>query len=254
MRTFIETLFLRNEVLTYFGLLNLLFALIMIIVSRFDNTLILGANAWFKPIKFALSIGIYSLTMAWFNYYLGPGFPNKLFNWGIVLILGFEIIYIIIQASRGQQSHFNNSTSFYSIMYALMGIGATLVSLMTLAVGIVFFVKELPELPDHYLWSIRIGIIIFVIFSLEGFVMGSRSSHTIGASDGGKGIPFLNWSLTHGDARIPHFIGMHALQVLPLLSYYLLKNVKLTFASGILYLLLAVYTLILALNGKPLIK
>ncbi len=58
----------------------------------------------------------------------------------------------------------------------------------------------------------------------------------------------------YGDPRIAHFIGMHALQVLPLVSFYLLKNTKATILLSALYLLLAVYTLVQALQGKPFIK
>jgi hypothetical protein len=104
------------------------------------------------------------------------------------------------------------------------------------------------------LWAIRIGIIVFVIFSLEGFVMGSRMTHTIGGPDGESGIPVLNWSTKYGDPRIAHFIGMHALQVIPILSYHLLKSTRLTILIGIAYALLAVFTLVQALQGKPFIK
>lgn len=135
-----------------------------------------------------------------------------------------------------------------------MALAASLVTIYTLYVGILFFQSNFPELPEYYLWAIRLAIIIFVVFSFEGFVMGSRMTHTIGGADGGAGLPFLNWSYRYGDPRVAHFIGMHALQVLPLLSYYLFRNKPTVFIIAILYALLAFFTLIQALNGKPLLK
>jgi hypothetical protein len=60
-------------------------------------------------------------------------------------------------------------------------------------------------------------------------------------------------SKTVGDLRVTHFIGMHALQLIPLLSFYVFKNTKITIISSIFYGLLATSTLVQALNGKPLI-
>ncbi len=62
----------------------------------------------------------------------------------------------------------------------------------------------------------------------------------------------LGWSKTFGDLRVAHFVGMHALQVLPIVAYYLLKNTKMTIAFSVLYGLLALTTLIQALRGKSL--
>lgn len=117
-----------------------------------------------------------------------------------------------------------------------------------------FFRADIPQLPDYYVWSIRLGILLFVVFSFEGGMMGSRMSHTVGAPDGGGGLRFLNWYRTNGDLRVVHFIGMHALQVLPLMAFYVLKNTKAVFVFSGLYLLLAVWVLVQALQGRPFLK
>jgi NO-binding membrane sensor protein with MHYT domain len=191
--------------------------------------------------------------MAWYVYYL-PNFNIKLFNWSIIVLLGFEIVYIAIQASKGQLSHYNLSTPFYSAMFSLMALAATFVTLYTAFVGYLFFINSFPELPNYYVWGIRLGIIIFVIFSFEGFAMGSRLNHSVGALNDNSNWFILGWSKIVGDLRVSHFIGMHALQILPILPYYVLKNTKLTLALSIVYALLAIFTLIQALKGQPLIR
>ena len=139
----------------------------------------------------------------------------------------------------------------YAALYSMMALAATLVTLYTAFVGLLFFTNSFPELPNYYVWAIRLGIIIFVIFSFEGFAMGSRLNHSVGALNDNSNWFIIGWSKTVGDLRVSHFIGMHALQVLPILSYYVLKN---TIGLSVIYGLLALLTLIQALQAKPLIK
>jgi hypothetical protein len=181
-----------------------------------------------------------------------PNFNIKFFNWSIIVLLGFEIAYIAIQAGRGQLSHYNMSTPVYAALYSMMALAASLTTIYTAYVGYQFFTQSVPELPTYYLWAIRLSIVIFVIFSFEGFAMGSTLSHSVGALNDNSNLFIMGWSKTVGDLRVSHFIGMHALQVLPVLSFYVLKNTKLTIVIAILYGLLALSTLIQALKGKPL--
>jgi hypothetical protein len=152
--------------------------------------------------------------MGWYCYYL-PNFNVKLFNWSIIVLLGFEIAYIALQAGRGQLSHYNMSTPVYAALYSMMALAASAATLYTAYVGYLFFSNSFPELPTYYLWAIRLSILIFVIFSFEGFAMGSTLNHSVGALNDNSNLFIMGWSKTVGDLRVSHFIGMHALQVLP---------------------------------------
>jgi len=253
VQSFLLDLKMRNEILFSFGLLCLLCSLFFFILARTTNTMVFGVNAWYKPFKFAFSTVTYAWAMAWYCHYL-PDFNANLFSWTIVILLGFEIAYIAIQAGRGQLSHYNLSSSFYAAMYSMMGLAATLVTIYTAYIGFLFFKHDFPTLSNFYVWSIRLSIIIFVVFSFEGFVMGSRLNHSVGAKNDNSNLFIMGWSKTVGDLRVAHFIGMHALQVLPFLSFYVFKSTKITIAFSILYGILALLTLVQALKGRPLIK
>ena len=135
-----------------------------------------------------------------------------------------------------------------------MGLAAVIVTIYTAYIGSLFFTQSFPDLPSHYIWAIRLGILIFVIFSFEGALMSSQMSHSIGAINDNSNWWIVGWSKTVGDLRVSHFIGMHALQLLPLLSFYIFKNTKSTIVISLLYAVLATTTLVQALKGKPIFQ
>ena len=250
--SFISQLKARNEFLFYYGILCFVAALFFLIMSKISPVQYNQVSAWYKPFKFAFSTFTFAWAMAWYCHYL-PTFNVAMFNWSVVILLSFEIVYIAIMASQGKASHYNVSSPLFSILYSMMALAATLVTLYTAYVGLLFFTNSFPELPHYYLWSIRLGIFIFVVFSFEGFLMGSRMNHSVGLLNDNSTLFILGWSKKVGDLRIAHFVGMHALQVLPILSFYVLKNTRLTWFFAFFYLCLALFVLIQALNGKPLI-
>jgi len=254
LKEIFAVLVLRNGGMAYFGAVAFASAAVFAVLIPFYPIQVQGVNAWLKPLKFALSTGIYAWSMAWYTGYLKAHWAPNYFNWVTIVTLGFEVIYIAIQAGRGQLSHFNLTTPLAANLFSLMAGAAVIATLAAVYPTILFFIGEFPELPRHYLWAIRSGLIFFVVFSFEGLVMGSRMAHTIGAQDGGAGLPLLNWSTTHGDGRVAHFIGMHALQIIPFISYFCLQTTAAAMAFASAYAVIGVFTFVRALQGKPFIS
>lgn len=253
MFSFFKILKTRNAVLYYFGCACLLASLVCMMLMLVTATQVLGINAWIKPFKFFLSSAIFAFTMAWIMVYLEEEKKVALYSWVVIVVLAFETIYITYKAAIGQLSHFNISSAFNGMMFSLMGIAITIMTLWTAYIGYYFFIKTLPGLPRAYVWGIRLGILFFVLFAFEGGLMAARLSHTVGAADGGAGIPVINWSTKYGDLRVAHFLGMHSLQVIPLFSWYIAKNAKTTFILAAIYFILTSLLFVQALSGKPFI-
>ena len=88
--------------------------------------------------------------------------------------------------------------------------------------------------------------------------MIANRAHSIGAMDGGPGLPLLNWSVKAGDLRVPHFLGVHSLQIFPLMGHFLNRYKRRTTASYVVlatavYFALLLYLLWQAFHGKPFI-
>ena len=84
--------------------------------------------------------------------------------------------------------------------------------------------------------------------------MAARLSHTVGAADGSAGLPVVNWSKQYGDLRVAHFFGLHSLQLLPLLGYYITRSSKEMIVVATIYFMILVFLFVQALKGLPLIK
>jgi hypothetical protein len=143
------------------------------------------------------------------------------------VFLTVEMVIIVGQALRDTTSHFNVGTAFDAALWEIMGGSIALVWVATLVIALLLFANPGPDRARNL--AIRGGATISVIGMALGFLMtipsaaqiqadnGIVGAHTVGLADGGPGLPLLGWSTVGGDLRIPHFVGMHALQLLPLL-------------------------------------
>ena len=229
---------------------------------QLDGRMLLGRNVWTKPWKFATSITIFAATMGWILPSLSLGDRTEgLVSYIIAAAMLIEITLISGQAARAVPSHFNTSTPLDAAIFAAMGIAVTI---NTLVVAYVLWriIRSPPDLAPAYLWGIGLGLFVFVIASFEGGLMVSQSSHSIAAPADGPGLPLLNWSLAGGDLRVAHFLGLHALQVLPLTGYIIAQRESLSSRQArsimgivaMLYSGFTVGTFVQAMLGIPLVS
>ncbi len=220
----LRELYRRSPVLAVTGWIHWILAAVLVVLWQLDSRTILGINAWIKPLKFSISIAIYVWSLAWYLAYVRQNRRAvTVISWGASICMLVEITGITLQAARGVPSHFNVATPFDATIFAVMG---STIGINTVLVfwTLVLFLAANPELPAAYLWGIRFGLLVFLLASAEGVLMVMHGAHTVGAPDGGSGLPFVNWSREHGDLRVMHFAGMHALQILPMAGYWMARS------------------------------
>lgn len=234
-----------------------------------DPRVLTGAPLWAKPLKFAISVGIYALTLAWLIGLLPAASPRRrrLAWWAgtvATVFLVVEMVIIVGAAWAGLTSHFNVTTAFHAALWSVMAVSIVVVWLAAVPLAILLLRTDLGD-PGRAL-AIRAGLLIALVGMGLAFLMtgptaaqlddyqGIVGAHTVGVADGGPSLPLLGWSTVAGDLRIPHFVGMHALQVLPLCAL-LLEALALRIPTlarplarrGILRTLVGLYAGVLAL-------
>jgi hypothetical protein len=227
----------RNVPLTATTIIMLIALVGSLLGMAFDPRTITGVSAWLKPAKFAISSAIFSGTIAWLYGYLTvmPGLRSWL-AWVLSIAINLEVAIIDLQAYRGTSSHFNFTSTLNGVLFGVMGIGIAALWIATVGVFVVTMRQKFTD--RAWGWALRLGVLVTVLGSAAGGLMlhstpeqeaqHLHGGHTVGALDGGAGLPGVGWSKDHGDLRIPHFLGLHGLQAIPLLAFLIRRRRRAT--------------------------
>jgi hypothetical protein len=195
-----------------------------------------GEGVWLKPLRFALAFAIHAATLLWISHLtLRWEVQDRLFAWSVWLQVGVifvELACIGLQAGRGVASHFNYATAFDRVVFTVMGVGTG-----GLFLGFALIVVGLVRKPGPGTASVAVMIAMAyaMLGGLAGVAMvmptaaqaalleqGVRpeviGSHLVGAASQAK-VPFFGWDMSAGDWRVPHFLGLHALQMIPFIAW-----------------------------------
>jgi len=215
------------------------FSLLCLCVSLcglcFDHRHINNEHAWIKPCKFSISFTLYGATMIWLGQFL---LRHRRFFHGtcVAALIGgvVELSAIILQVLRGTTSHFNVGTPFDHGIFILVKVAIMPLALAVVAIfALLLRQKELPPVVGSALhWAVfltMVGLIPGILMILPDPWQDAITQykqfdgHTVGFPEGGPGLPVIGWSTVAGDLRIPHFVGIHALQVLPIIGFAIIK-------------------------------
>jgi hypothetical protein len=235
-----------------------------------DHRIITGVRALIKPAKFAISSAIFAGTMAWMFRYLEVWrrFVRAM-GWVLAIALVIEVGLIDLQAARGITSHFNFGTAFDRVVSGIMG--AIIGDLWLASVGVLIALFRQRFSDPAWGWSLRLGMLVTVLGAGSGGLMlrttpeqaaalrlhrevAYKGGHTVGAPDGSPGLPGIGWSSSHGDLRVPHFLGLHGVQAVPFLVWLLARRRRpkspLAFAVAASYLSFVAILLWQAFRGQ----
>jgi hypothetical protein len=189
-----------------------------------DSRTLLGVSVWEKPIKFYISVAIFSFTYSWLSSFLTRGGRwVRLTGLVIAVSLAVEIVIILAMASIGETSHFNVSTPTAIAIWSIMATFISIVLFSTIFISLMIMFQKQQE------FSLKLALALGSINTAVGMGLaylmtwptatqlanyqGIAGAHAVGVSDGGPGLPFLGWSTVAGDLRVGHFFGLHSIQV-----------------------------------------
>ncbi|MEU5693986.1 hypothetical protein [Actinosynnema sp. NPDC020468] len=241
-----------------------------------DDRVIQGSSVWLKPMKFALSLAVYSATLSWML-----SLPHKGKRWTsllatvIALIMSVEVALIALQGSRGAFSHFSKESDPYNhaVQFAFGFVNIVFLSAIALALVLTF--QRATDRPVFR--AVRTGLALTVLGISVGYLMlfanprhttaidgegrtvGLDGGHGVGGPDGGPGLPLTGWSTTGGDLRVPHFFGLHGLQVMIVLALLTARlaernRLRVVLVGGLGYFGLLALLTWQALHAEPLTK
>jgi hypothetical protein len=193
-----------------------------------DSRELLGVSVWEKPIKFYISVAIFSFTYSWLSSFLTRGGRwVKLTGFVIAVSLAVENVLILAMASIGETSHFNVSTPTAIAIWSIMATFISIVLFSTIFISLMIMFQKQQEF--NLKLALALGSINTAVGMGLAYLMtwptatqlanyqGIAGAHAVGVSDGGPGLPFLGWSTVAGDLRVGHFFGLHSIQVAAIL-------------------------------------
>lgn len=209
---------------------SLMIGAIALIGVFVDPRELMNTPIWLKSFKFGVSIAIYTVTLALLLPHVTRARRTaRMLCTTIAAGIFLELVLITFQIIRGTLSHFNFQTPFDTAVTVSMGGIIVIVWMSNIALAVLVLASRGGDraLRIAIGWGLIIGLVgmglAFTMTAEEAGLIENPTetimgAHSVGVADGGPGLPITGWSTVAGDLRVPHFVGLHAMQIVPLLA------------------------------------
>ena len=229
-----------------------------------DDRTFNGVGIWLKPLKFAVALAIYALTLALYARALPAGMTGRawyrIYRAAVLAAIGAELAWIAGAAAAGTASHFNTQGAWAAI-YPVMGLLATLLTSISAVYAVAIARNPRAGLPPALRDGLVLGLALVLPLTLvTAGTLSGNGGHLVGVppdmvSDAGA-FPFFGWSREVGDLRVAHFLGTDAMHFVPafaLVSTLVLGGTRRgpVCAFALAFTGLATFAFLQALDGRP---
>jgi hypothetical protein len=175
-----------------------------------------GPVSFRKPTTFGISFGLTTATLAWVA---GQLRISDRTGWLLLVPLAaadtFEVVWVSVQRWRGVASHFNFDTPLDSWLFVLGGVAIAVAATAILVLTALAF-RAMWAAPSMAL-AIRAGLLLLLVAQGVG---GWMIQHGVGPAGDGVREGLTTFGVA-GVMKVPHAVGIHAIQVLPALAWLL---------------------------------
>ncbi|MEV0032363.1 hypothetical protein [Nocardia sp. NPDC050793] len=213
-----------------------------------DDRTLLGESVWLKTFKFGVAFAVYEITLVWL---LSLPHKGSRATWWLGTVFAatgvLDVGFIALQAARGTFSHFNSADDpVNSIGQTVFASGVPGLFLANLVIVVILSWQRLVDRPTAR--AIHAGLALAVAGMALGYLMGFTggqlvrdangrvvelvAGHTVlrdapptelAVRDAAEGMPLTHWSTIGGDLRVPHFLGLHGIQILLVAAFLLAR-------------------------------
>ncbi|WP_339749119.1 hypothetical protein [uncultured Rubinisphaera sp.] len=193
------------------GLFLILIGCFHVFVFLVDGGSWSGSISWRKPILFGISTGVTLLSLSWVAGLLQAK-KHDLYSFRLIgIFLVIEVLLITVQTWRSEPSHFNTNSALNSSIQFSTELLVT-ISVIVIA-DLTFRSFGRLTVPADMKLAVRGGMSLLLAGCLIGFLILGIGYHQLSIDRAPETYG------TRGVLKYPHGIPLHAIQILPLISW-----------------------------------
>ncbi|MFZ4680667.1 MAG: hypothetical protein ACOYLP_10915 [Flavobacterium sp.] len=236
---FIQALQQRNKWLYVLGCIVFVLGIISLGFLLFDSRTVNGISLWSLPFRFSIASGVYIFTIAWLSFLINNTHFRKAITILIFILFSCLLSIVFFQLIKEHIAFIANETPFDQLLNQLSMTLFLCLLFLQIWITTHFFRQKKNMHSQHFTWGVRMGFFVFTffLFMLATLFLFRDKTEGISLFQFERGLSF--------EIQASFYLGLHSIQIIPLLSYYLFDQKKQVVFFSIAYVVLILVLIVL---------